>query len=113
MRRTGCLFIKRRAAWPNTPGCRVPGLAYRPLKSPPPGTFESEAKVEDLVWVGLVGLMEPSRPEARKAVARCRRAGIRVIMVTGDYPDTGKGHRPGGGADSGGEGFGGPFRKRD
>ncbi len=67
---------------------RVLGLAYRSLKSLPPDTLEAETEVGDLVWVGLVGLMDPPRPEARKAVARCRRAGIRVIMVTGDHPDT-------------------------
>lgn len=67
---------------------RVLGLAYRPLKSLPPATVAAEAEADDLVWVGLVGLMDPPRPEARKAVTRCRRAGIRVIMVTGDHPDT-------------------------
>ena len=41
-----------------------------------------------MVWVGLAGLMDPPRPEAKEAVARCHRAGIRVIMVTGDHPDT-------------------------
>ncbi len=39
-------------------------------------------------WVGLVGLSDPLRPEVPAAVARCRRAGIRVIMITGDHPRT-------------------------
>ena len=65
---------------------RVLGLAYRRVKKLPQLTPEA-AEVE-LVWVGLVGLMDPPRPEAREAVARCHRAGIRVIMVTGDHPDT-------------------------
>ena len=55
--------------------------------------------------MGLVGLMDPPRPEARKAVARCRRAGIRVIMVTGDHPDTARAIAREVGLISGGEGF--------
>ena len=65
---------------------RVLGLAYRQVKKLPQLT--PEAAEVDLVWVGLVGLMDPPRPEAREAVAHCHRAGIRVIMVTGDHPDT-------------------------
>ncbi len=42
----------------------------------------------DFQWVGLVGLSDPLRPEVPVAVARCRRAGIRVIMITGDHPRT-------------------------
>ncbi|MBM4289119.1 MAG: cation-translocating P-type ATPase [Deltaproteobacteria bacterium] len=65
---------------------RVLGLAYRRLPELPDLTPESEET--DLVWVGLVGMIDPARPEAREAVARCHRAGIKVIMITGDHPDT-------------------------
>lgn len=42
----------------------------------------------DLTMIGLIGLIDPLRPEARPAVAKCRAAGIRVAMVTGDHPVT-------------------------
>ena len=43
---------------------------------------------EDLVFVGLMGMIDPARPEARDAVALCTQAGIRAVMITGDYRDT-------------------------
>ena len=65
---------------------RVLALAYRPLKTVPEPSPEVVEK--ELVWVGLAGLMDPPRPEAREAVTQCFKAGIRVIIVTGDHPDT-------------------------
>ncbi|MFA4902287.1 MAG: cation-translocating P-type ATPase [Desulfobaccales bacterium] len=65
---------------------RVLGLAYRKLESVPESP--SEEMEMDLVWVGLVGMMDPPRSEAKEAVSKCHQAGIRVIMVTGDHPDT-------------------------
>jgi len=65
---------------------RVLGLAYRRLPAVP--DLESEAADPELVWVGLVGMIDPPRPEARQAVDQCRQAGIRVIMITGDHPVT-------------------------
>jgi Ca2+-transporting ATPase len=64
---------------------RVLGLAYKRLDAIP--DLESEPD-RDLVWVGLVGLIDPPRDEAPGAVRECHEAGIRVIMVTGDHPDT-------------------------
>jgi magnesium-transporting ATPase (P-type) len=43
---------------------------------------------EDLVFLGIVGIVDPPRPEAISAIAACRRAGIRVKMITGDHPGT-------------------------
>jgi Ca2+-transporting ATPase len=65
---------------------RVLGLAYRPLRDIP--DLLPQAEEENLVWVGLVGMIDPPRPEAQSAVHRCNQAGIRVIMVTGDHPAT-------------------------
>ena len=45
--------------------------------------------IEHLTFVGLVGLMDPPRPEAREAIAACRSAGIAVKMITGDHRETG------------------------
>ena len=45
-------------------------------------------QVKDLTFVGLVGLSDPARPEAREAIAECKRAGISVKMMTGDQPVT-------------------------
>jgi Ca2+-transporting ATPase len=45
-------------------------------------------EIRDLRVLGLVGIMDPPRPEAREARAACRQAGIAVKMITGDHPDT-------------------------
>jgi P-type Ca2+ transporter type 2C len=62
---------------------RVLALAYREH-----GSSETHLEARDLVFVGLVGIMDPIRPEAREAVVRCREAGIRTIMITGDQVET-------------------------
>lgn len=53
-----------------------------------PDDFAPEALEHDLIFVGLVGMIDPIRPEVKAAVAECRTAGIRPIMITGDQLDT-------------------------
>ena len=68
---------------------RTLGIAYRSL---PRSAFNidelDESVEEDLVFLGLIGMIDPPRDEARAAVARTRAAGIRPIMITGDHPVT-------------------------
>lgn len=65
------------------------GKAYRVL-AVAYGVFSSQPATpeKNLVFAGLVGLMDPPRNEAAAAVASCRQAGIRAVMITGDHPDT-------------------------
>jgi calcium-translocating P-type ATPase len=65
-------------------GLRVLALAHRPL----PPQWERGRLEQDLVFNGLAGLEDPPRPEVPEAVRKCREAGIKVIMVTGDHPRT-------------------------
>jgi Ca2+-transporting ATPase len=67
---------------------RTLGVAFRSL---PPDAFDGDIddRVEhDLVFLGLVGMIDPPRPEAKEAVTRAKNAGIRPIMITGDHPKT-------------------------
>lgn len=67
-------------------GLRVLALAYNTL--PPQALTSQDEYYSGLVFVGLVGLEDPPRPEAKVAIAECKRAGIRTIMVTGDHANT-------------------------
>ena len=78
--------VQEQAAHMAHEALRVLGLAYKRFPEVP--NLEAEDVAEELVWVGLVGMIDPARPEAGRAVSRCRQAGIRVIMVTGDHQDT-------------------------
>ena len=66
-------------------GMRVLGVAYRWVTDPQPASQSLES---DLIFVGLVGMIDPARPEVKAAVSTTRSAGIRPIMITGDHPLT-------------------------
>ncbi len=64
-------------------GLRVLGIAYRPLDISEGFTIENTEK--DLIFLGLAGMADPPRPEVPGVINLCNRAGIRVVMITGDY----------------------------
>ena len=66
---------------------RVLGVAYRPLAELPVSPT-AEAVERGLTFIGLVGMIDPARPEVKDAVALARHAGIKTVMVTGDYKNT-------------------------
>ena len=68
-------------------GLRVLGVAYRPMGSLNED-IEPQNIERDMVFLGMVGVLDPARPEARQAVEECRKAGIMVMMITGDHPAT-------------------------
>ncbi len=67
---------------------RVLAAAYR-MHDSAPASYEEPAEIENgLIFLGLVGMIDPVRPEVTLAIEECRRAGIRPIMITGDHRDT-------------------------
>ena len=66
-------------------GKRILGMAFRSFDSRPDDGIEYE---QDLIFVGMVGMLDPPRPEAFSAVAKCSTAGILTVMITGDHPLT-------------------------
>ncbi len=65
-------------------GLRVIGVAYRALDAAPEGELSEDIE-RNLILIGLVGIVDPARPEAKEAVKTARSAGIRSIMITGDH----------------------------
>ncbi len=70
-----------------TKALRVLALAYKKVENG--GEIsDKEGLEQDLIMVGLLGMMDPPRKEAAEAVATCKKAGINVVMITGDHKDT-------------------------
>jgi Ca2+-transporting ATPase len=65
-------------------GLRVLGFAYKLLDYLPTSTEEETTETE-MTWLGLVGMLDAPRPEVKLAVAKCKSAGIRTVMITGDH----------------------------
>ncbi|MCY2686710.1 cation-translocating P-type ATPase [Salinimicrobium sp. TH3] len=68
-------------------GLRVLGFAYKKINDLPTGE-EAEDFLHELVFVGLLGFLDPPRKEVTAAIETCKAAGIKVVMVTGDHPGT-------------------------
>jgi len=64
---------------------RVLGLAYKSLPGKEQGNELMEGAEEEMVWLGLVGMIDPPREEVKGAVALCKQAGIESVMITGDH----------------------------
>ena len=68
-------------------GKRVLGVVFRPLTELPDKTDENVLE-QDVTFIGLIGMIDPPRPEVKEAVQTCQTAGIRPVMITGDHPLT-------------------------
>lgn len=67
---------------------RVLALAYRTYGAEDENITADFAHESDLIFLGLTGMIDPARPEVKDAIRICREAGIRPVMITGDYKDT-------------------------
>ncbi len=65
-------------------GMRVLGIAFRPLTS----TLEPDELEENLIFIGMIGIIDPVRLEVKDSIEICQEAGIRPVMITGDHPLT-------------------------
>ncbi|KAI8926362.1 hypothetical protein BC831DRAFT_456893 [Entophlyctis helioformis] len=85
-------FVSKRSSQMASSGLRVLGLAMRKVSSQDAAAIvranKSTAAETDLVFVGLIGLIDPPKEGVKASVATCKRAGIRVIMITGDHVAT-------------------------
>ncbi len=68
-------------------GMRVLGVAFRCLADAP-ANGDAKSLERNLTFVGMIGMIDPPRPEAASAVGTCKAAGIRPVMITGDHPLT-------------------------
>ncbi len=79
-----CRRILERSSEMASEALRVLAVGYRSVSD----ILEDRQSESNLTFVGLIGMLDPPRREAKEAVRRCRNAGIRPVMITGDHPDT-------------------------
>jgi Ca2+-transporting ATPase len=70
-----------------TKGIRVLAFAYKIIDDLP-DPFKYEDVENNLSFAGLVGMIDPPREEAKDAIAQCKAAGIKTVMITGDHKET-------------------------
>ncbi|MCI8393363.1 MAG: HAD family hydrolase [Clostridia bacterium] len=68
---------------------RVLAVAYLDIEKMPSKIEQGEIE-KDLIFVGLVGMIDPPREGVKQAIATCKKAGIKTVMITGDHIDTAK-----------------------
>lgn len=68
---------------------RVLAFAYCPIENVDKADYQKKAE-QDLIWVGMMAMIDPPRRDVAKAIEECRQSGIEVIMITGDYEITAK-----------------------
>ncbi|MFH1288762.1 MAG: cation-translocating P-type ATPase [bacterium] len=66
---------------------RVLGVAYKVLETLP-AEISAKSIEKDLIFLGLVAMIDPARPEVKKAMEECKTAGIKTVMITGDHKNT-------------------------
>jgi len=76
-------FLKHNEAMASK-GMRVLGFAYKEVSADPCSVNECEIE-SGLIYLGLAGMIDPPRPEAKESIRRCKEAGIDVVMITGDH----------------------------
>ena len=69
-------------------GLRIIGFAYRNFVGEDIANVSAQSAEKELIFIGITAMYDPPRPEVKEAVSLCKKAGIRVVMITGDYQIT-------------------------
>jgi len=77
--------LKKRFEYLSNKGLRIIALAHKPVQNDLTTLKETPGLYEDFVFVGLMGIKDPLRKEAKETIALCKSAGINIVMITGDH----------------------------